>query len=119
MGNVSATRANLVSTRYRYEQTTTSSILTRRPMATELVREGLFRDSSDASARAVNDVALFGEDRERFVLKLYNYQFTVKVGETITLTHPRFMPSGKDFIVVKVVEVDQGSQRYTQLTVWG
>lgn len=119
MSQVSTTRATFGSQRYRFAQTVDSSIRTRRPAAIPLTREGLFRTSASALARSANDVSFFGNDREQYVLKVYNKQFTISPGETVTITHPRFMSSGKNFIVRKVVEVDQGPNRYTQITVWG
>lgn len=97
-----------------------AGVLTRHPLAQELVIDSLFTTDADASTEATRVQALRGVDRSRFqfTVELNAANALVDLGDTIKLTSSRFGLSAGVLFRVVAIDADLSASRVT-FTVWG
>lgn len=97
-----------------------SSIGTRtlHPLALDPDIEGtLMTVGSDARAEAARRLAMFGVPAKRLRVTAFRRAWTLRPGDTVRLTHPRFgLAAGRDLLVLAVSR--RVSSRDTELTLW-
>ncbi|NQW12220.1 MAG: hypothetical protein HQ481_20330 [Alphaproteobacteria bacterium] len=103
---------------HRYEVAEDTTVSDTHPLAEESDRETLLALSVDAAAEAARQLALFGADRDAFQVRLKTQPFAIDLGNTITLTYPRYgLEAGRNLVVIGMVE-DAAVNEVT-LDLWG
>lgn len=97
-----------------------SSITTRtlHPLALDPDIEGtLLSGGTDARAESARRLAMFGVPAKRLRVSAFRRAWTLRPGDTVRLTHPRFgLAAGRDLLVLAVSR--QVSSRNTELVLW-
>lgn len=87
------------------------------PGAELVVEDAFFREEADAQAEATRRLALFGEPRELFTVKLAERLFVHELGENVRIAFPRFgLDSGRQAVIVKLIEDDADGVEMTVFT---
>ncbi len=86
--------------------------------ARELEIPSALYDQADAGAENARQFTLIKISRNIFQLQVYEKNGLFKVGQTVTVTYPRFgLAGGKDFMITGLAE--QYGPGLTILTLWG
>ncbi len=119
MGAIDVTRIAFAQREYRTTPNIVdTSVLTRHPLAVELDYNTLFRTEADATTFGNEILALRKLDRWTWACYVRKEAYVFQIGQTITLTYPRFdLDLGKNFIV-KRVKIDSNAL-YDELTLFG
>ena len=116
-----ATAANQAFVQQDYRDGTPASdgaVQTAHPLARDERRETLLADTADCATEATRLLALYGPDREAYRVRLKTQPFQRELGETVTLTYPKFgLSGGRDMIILGMVE--DAAINEVVLTLWG
>lgn len=99
-------------------EASSASTKTLHPLATDPGVEGtLMTLSADARSEAARRLAMFGVPAKRLRISAFRRAWTLRAGDTVRVTHPRFGLSGsRDLLVLGVSR--RVSSRDTELTLW-
>ena len=79
-----------------------------------MIDDAFFRDEIDALAEAQRRLALFGEPRELFTVRLAERLCVHELGQNVTIAFPRLgLDAGSAARIVKLVEDDQDGVEMT------
>lgn len=113
---VDSGRRSFIVAQYRYATSADTTIQTRRLLAVDSTLNTLLDTQAAAQAEAARHLTLLGSDRSMYSVAVARHQYMIKLGDTITLSIPRFnLP--KDFIVLGVTE--DSTNNVTSLRLWG
>ena len=113
-----AARKDFVGQEFRRAPWEDATILVPHPLAEDVSIDTLLVDEADAQDEADRQGALCGPLRPPYQVVLKDKQFRRRLGETVTLTHPRFgLSGGRDCVIVRLGE-NTTTQR-TTLELWG
>ena len=90
-----------------------------RPTEQVPVYEAPYRDYMGAKAAADTVIGNYGEGRERYEVEVFDRDFSLNIGDAVTLKDNRFNfdSAGEQFVIVGIIEMSQ-EFRY-KLEVWG
>jgi len=113
MSVVDASRIAFATSEYRSTVVEDSAVKTRHPLASELVFSSLIKNESDAITFGTTVLGLRKLDRWSWTCLVTRNDYpNLEVGQTITITYPRFsLSAGKNFIV-KRLKIDANSPYY-------
>lgn len=116
--SVDISRVSFAVREYRTVVSEDLSVQTRHPLAAEL--EFTSHASSSANAQVLADqiLGLRKLDRDTWALSVNRQAQQIELGDTITLTYPRFgLQSGKNFIVKRLKR--DSNELFDELTLFG
>ena len=114
-----SSRISLIKSEYRVFKNSDSTTLTRWPASDIFKLNTFFNVESDANTLGTAILALRKEPRSSWTLVVSDrYRFSIVLGQTYTIVHPRFgLSAGKNFIVRGI---KQGSNsRTVELILFG
>lgn len=99
-------------------EASSASTKTLHPLATDYDTDGtLMTLSTDARSEAARRLAMFGVPAKRLRVSAFRRAWTLRAGDTVRVTHPRFgLAGGRDLLVLGVSR--RVSSRDTELTLW-
>lgn len=103
---------------YRSATSTDAAVKTRHPLATELTYNTFLASESEASSFGTEILDLRKVERMTWSCYVNRQNYSIEVGDTITLSYPRFgLINGKNFIVKRVKR--DSNILYDELTLYG
>lgn len=103
---------------YRSVTSTDAAVKTKHPLATELTYNTFLANETDASAFGAAVLDLRKVERMTWSCYVNKQNYSLEVGDTISMVYPRFgLASGKNFIVKRVKR--DSNLLYDELTLYG
>src|SRR6478609_6277006 len=100
---VDMNRVAFAAREYRTTISEDTAIQTKHPLSAELEYNTLLKLSTDAQTFGDEVLALRKLDRDTWAMAVSRQNYTVELGDTITVTYPRFgLDAGKNFIVKRL-----------------
>ena len=113
-----AARKAFVAVPYRYESAT-GVTLTQYPAADEYIRDTNLDVLANASTLATAIKDLVSAGKRQWTLTVVKVQHKLKRGDTITIKHPQYFATGRNFLVQTISETVGDGARVTRLQVYG
>lgn len=115
---VDVARIAFAQREYRSVTATDAAVQTKHPLATELTYNTFLANETDATAFGQNILDLRKVERMTWSCYVNRQNYSLEVGDTITVTYPRFgLAAGKNFIVKRVKR--DSNLLYDELTLYG
>ena len=115
---VDVNRVAFAQQEYRTVVSQDLTVQTKHPLSVDLEYNTLLSLQSDAQTFGDQILALRKVDRDTWSLYVNRQNYTIEMGDTITLVYPRFgLDGGKNFIVKRLKR--DSSLLYDELTLFG